>query len=675
MGGDTVGQIVYDARINTQSLRGDASTTEGIIQGVAQRSANSFRTFSTQASTAFGSIAGGIGKLAVVAGGLFVGGAFSAKTFIDSASELQGMRASFESMTGSAEKASEVLAALNKFSFETAFSSAQINKAAQLLLGAGLEADKLGKYMKNIGDVAGATGADLGALTLPLSQALARGKLQTQDFYQILNSGAGKLGQVLREELARRGMGDFQKAMEQGKVTSAILFDVIAKSAAKGGFAFDGAIRQANTFNGRMSNLAETINNVALKVLGVNKATGEVNPNGLFAKLSAAVLEATRWLDANKQAITNVVTVIIQNAIPTMAALTAAFIVAKAAAIGFAIASSVTPIGLMAAAIVGLVAVLTFLEVKFRFASSAVAWMGQQLRPVIDLFNKYALPVIRAVASFIGGQFRQALGDLSAAWRDLQRAVAPLMPVLKVVASVIGVTVVVAIGAAIGIVAAIIAAFARLIGWVARVAGGFASMVSQVIGAMSSFVGSVASGISSAVSYFAALPGRILRAVGNLGGLLYDAGRDLINGFTKGVSDFAGNVANAAKQAASSAVNNVKNMLGIHSPSRVMMWIGEMMMSGMGRGIDRNAHSAASSASNASGRVLGAFSSNVMSPSISPDYDGAGGVAAGSHKEIHIGAIHIAKEVDGEYWLNRLTGNQEDISAGLVPRQSYGAAA
>lgn len=382
---ENVGSVEYDARINTKDFATDASTVENRVNqmgtNIEKSGSASFASFSTKASGAFGTVADSLAKLAKVATGLFIGGAFGVGAFVKQASELQGLRASFESMTGSADKANSVMQQLNKFSFETAFSTIEINKAAQLLLGAGVEVNTLGKYMKQIGDIAGATGADLGQLTLPLSQALARGKLQTQDFYQILNAGAGSFRKVLEEEVVKRGLGNLQDAMAAGTVTTEVLTAALEKSNQQGGFAFEGAIKQSKTFAGQMSNLQETIGNVALRILGVDKATGNVDPDGIFAKMSKAVSDATKWLTENQDAIERVANVIINNAVPGISALVAMFAVAKAAAIGFSIAAGIAagtislPFLLAAVAITAVVGVLTFLQVKFNIFGKAVEWI------------------------------------------------------------------------------------------------------------------------------------------------------------------------------------------------------------------------------------------------------------------------------------------------------------
>lgn len=67
-----------------------------------------------------------------------------------------------------------------------------------------------------------------------------------------------------------------------------------------------------------------------------------------------------------------------------------------------------------------------------------------------------------------------------------------------------------------------------------------------------------------------------------------DAAADLIGGFVQGIVDGLSAVAKAAKKVASKAVDTVKNFLGIHSPSRVFMQIGEHVINGFAIGITSN---------------------------------------------------------------------------------------
>ena len=332
--------ITLTVRADTKQFETLMKSAGKTVDDFSRRNKRSLESIANSANNMAGKVQGAMKLL----GATLVGGSFGLNAFVKEASTLQSVRASFESLTGSAEGARKVMAQLNKFSLETAFSADDINAAARTLLGAGVSVDKLGSRMKWLGDIAGATGANLGQLVLPVSQALSKGKLDTQDFYQILNSGAGKVREVLQNELNKRGLGDVMTALSKGKVSAEILETALKTAASEGGFAFNGAAKQAQTFNGRMSNLQETISNVGLELIGVNKATGEIDPNGIFAQMSEKVEKATKWLEENKGKIKEIAQIIINNIQPAIITLTALWASFKAIVITSQIVDAITKV-------------------------------------------------------------------------------------------------------------------------------------------------------------------------------------------------------------------------------------------------------------------------------------------------------------------------------------------
>lgn len=332
--------ITLTVRADTKQFETLMKSAGKTVDDFSKKNKRSLESIANSANNMAGKVQGAMKLL----GATLVGGSFGLNAFVKEASTLQSVRASFESLTGSAEGARKVMVQLNKFSLETAFSADDINAAARTLLGAGVSVDKLGSRMKWLGDIAGATGANLGQLVLPVSQALAKGKLDTQDFYQILNSGAGKVREVLQNELNKRGLGDIMTAMSKGKVSAEILETALKNAASEGGFAFNGAAKQAQTFDGRMSNLQETISNVGLELIGVNKATGEIDPNGIFAQMSEKVEKATKWLEENKGKIKEIAQIIINNIQPAIITLTALWASFKAIVITSQIVDAITKV-------------------------------------------------------------------------------------------------------------------------------------------------------------------------------------------------------------------------------------------------------------------------------------------------------------------------------------------
>lgn len=93
-------------------------------------------------------------------------------------------------------------------------------------------------------------------------------------------------------------------------------------------------------------------------------------------------------------------------------------------------------------------------------------------------------------------------------------------------------------------------------------------------------LGSVGQGILSAV------PGWISSITASARSL----GASIVSGIVSGISSNAGRIASAATGAARTAFNSAKSFLGINSPSKLFMWVGEQMDEGWAKGMDDNAN-------------------------------------------------------------------------------------
>lgn len=80
----------------------------------------------------------------------------------------------------------------------------------------------------------------------------------------------------------------------------------------------------------------------------------------------------------------------------------------------------------------------------------------------------------------------------------------------------------------------------------------------------------------------------VVNSIGYLGNFLYNAGGDLIRGLINGIRSVASNLTEVVLAPVRNAVNAVKGFLGIGSPSKLFMQIGEDTMHGLQIGIDKN---------------------------------------------------------------------------------------
>ena len=91
--------------------------------------------------------------------------------------------------------------------------------------------------------------------------------------------------------------------------------------------------------------------------------------------------------------------------------------------------------------------------------------------------------------------------------------------------------------------------------------------------------------IGGVVNKVKEIPGKILDKFKNGFSSIGNIGKNLLTGLTNGISNNVKSAVNAAKNAASSVLNKFKSIFGVHSPSTEFMWVGEMNMEGLNKGM------------------------------------------------------------------------------------------
>ncbi|MDQ0825426.1 hypothetical protein QFZ60_001599 [Arthrobacter sp. B2I5] len=217
-----------------------------------------------------------------------------ASSSVQAAGQLEQTNLAFQSLTGNVEMANSVFAQLVQYANVTPFESADIEKAAQTLMSFGTQGQQTVDIIKQLGDVTSVGGGDLQALSLVTGQVFAQGKMRAQDMYQVINDGGAGLIKVMAENAG--GMQKLTDEFDKGGIPAQQFFDAITQSTQKGGFAFEGANKQADTFNGRLSTLKDSATQFGEKLIGVHidPALGlQIQPGGLFDRMKGMMGDLT----------------------------------------------------------------------------------------------------------------------------------------------------------------------------------------------------------------------------------------------------------------------------------------------------------------------------------------------------------------------------------------------
>ena len=203
-----------------------------------------------KAKDALGSFKKWVGGLALGAGLISL-----AKTGVEAAMTMEGLNAQFTVMTGSAEKARDVIAQIADFAAHTPFDKLGLSSAAKTLMAFGLESEKVVPTLKMLGDVAGADQNKLNGLALVFGQIQSTGKLMGQDLLQLINQGFNPLTEISKQ--TGISVAKLKDMMSEGAI-SADMVTLAFKSATSAGGLFYGNLEsQSQTLQGRISTLKD----------------------------------------------------------------------------------------------------------------------------------------------------------------------------------------------------------------------------------------------------------------------------------------------------------------------------------------------------------------------------------------------------------------------------------
>ena len=125
-----------------------------------------------------------------------------------------------------------------------------------------------------------------------------------------------------------------------------------------------------------------------------------------------------------------------------------------------------------------------------------------------------------------------------------------------------------------------------LAGFMSGLAGNVASWLSGAISTVVGWVSQFASNATSAASQFAS---NLVNGLASIPGQVTSIGSNIIQGMVDGVTGAADRLIDSVKGAVGDAIDGAKNLLGIHSPSRVFRKIGQYTMQGAALGVDDDA--------------------------------------------------------------------------------------
>ena len=282
-------------RVNEQTKALSSSTDK--LKGRLNRSNQSLRDTGRAAKTASAGVGTLVGALKPLLAALAVVG--TARFIFFKTAELETQRASLEQLTGSLEKTNKIIKDLQDFGAVTPFTSSELIEQTKRLKAFGFQTEELVDTTKRLADVAGATGADLTGIATAFGQIRAKGKLQQEENLQLLERGVNITDEL--KKITKLQGDEFESAMRKGKIGADLVNQALINLTSQGGIFAGGATKQADTLNGKLSTLQDTIDTLAraigteledeikaildISIQAVKQITNLIESIGLVSKL------------------------------------------------------------------------------------------------------------------------------------------------------------------------------------------------------------------------------------------------------------------------------------------------------------------------------------------------------------------------------------------------------
>lgn len=578
---DLAASAAVDAQRIGQSFEASAETAEMSITELRRSAGRDFDRIAREATAAAASVSGKFkaafaATLPVLAGiGVAVGAGLAAVTGfgLKAAATLEQTRISFDSLLGSAEKGGQVFAELQKFAAITPFEFPDVAGAAQRFFAfndaVGLSDDAVQRFLTTLGNVASVTGGGaqaLNSVTLAMGQIASAGKVTLDNLNQISEALPGFSGVAAIANATGKTTAQVMQEISSGSLDATTGIQALLAGMDKFPGAAGAMEKQSQTLLGVFSTFKDTLSQSLVAgfqpvIPEIKASLAEVTPilqdaiGGIAPVLGKTLGLLLPLLGNLVKAITPIIEPIVDALGPALEQID---LVSLGEAIGELVVSLVPLIPLMA----------EFTNATAQLLIPILLLLAAVLRPLT--------PVINFMTSAIS-EFGRALEMID--WAD--------------------------VGAAIVLFFADIGE--GIAGFFGGVVGFFEDLPGKIIKAFDALTGITRAQIAFMIKMVTSIPGRIKDAIGDLGQLLINSGRNMIRGLWDGIQSMAGWLRGKIVGFAKSAIpDQLERFFGISSPSKLMAdEIGEPLAQGIGVGWQRGIGSVADQIAALTGGTFG----------------------------------------------------------------------
>ena len=168
---------------------------------------------------------------------------------------VEELQTSFEVMTGSAEKAAEIMTTLQEIGAQTPYETMGLAKSVQLMMAYGMSADSAVDMISVLGNVAQGNQSKLDGFAYAYGQMFSANKVRLQEINQMINHGFNPLSVIA--EKTGESMTDVYDRVSAGAVSVDEITNALISATSEGGQFFGSMDKQSQTLKGRWATLKD----------------------------------------------------------------------------------------------------------------------------------------------------------------------------------------------------------------------------------------------------------------------------------------------------------------------------------------------------------------------------------------------------------------------------------
>ena len=231
------GHLNFDTKIDESGFNSGISKLSGLAKSGAAAAATALA-----------------GVTAALGGGVVAGVKYNAT--------IEQYQTSFEVMTGSAEKAEQMVKQLTDLGAKTPFEMTGLADTTQLLMQYGFTADEAISQMMMLGDISQGSADKMNRIAMAYGQMSSAVKVQLEDVKQMIEAGFNPLQEI--SESTGESMSSLYDRISKGTLSVDEITASMERSTSAGGKYFQSMEKQSQTVSGQLSTLKDN----AMQLLG-----------------------------------------------------------------------------------------------------------------------------------------------------------------------------------------------------------------------------------------------------------------------------------------------------------------------------------------------------------------------------------------------------------------------